>query len=115
MICARVGSTRDERPHWRIRRDDWRPDRAFEQLVRGLRGPGGGTEIGTALDRVMRATPARDLLLITDGKSYALDVQKLARYGRRVAVVLVGEDSLEANVGHLAAITGGKCVRGDRQ
>jgi hypothetical protein len=103
----RVGSTRDERPHWRVARHDWRPDRIFEQLVRGLRGPGGGTEIGAALERVMRVTPARDVLLITDGKSYALDVQKLARYGRRVAVVLVGEDSLEANVGHLAAITGG--------
>lgn len=104
---SRVGSTRDERPHWRVARHDWRPDGMFEQLVRELRGPGGGTEVGGALERVMRDTPARDLLLITDGKSYALDVQKLARFGRRVAVVLVGEDSLEANVGHLAAITGG--------
>jgi hypothetical protein len=31
----------------------------------------------------------------------------LARRGRRISVVLVGEDSLEANVGHLAALTGG--------
>lgn len=102
-----VGTTRDEHPHWRIRRHDWRPEAAFEQLVRRLRGPGGGTEIGHALEGVLSASRARDLLLITDGKSYALDVQKLARHGRRVAVVLVGEDSLEANVGHLAATTGG--------
>ena len=39
--------------------------------------------------------------------SYALDVHRLAQEGRRVFVVLVGEDSLEANVGHLAALTGG--------
>ena len=102
-----LGSTRDERPHWRVWRHSWKPDAAFEQLVRGLRAPGGGTEIGAALEGVLRKSPARDILLITDGKSYALDIQKLARHGRRIAVVLIGEDSLEANVGHLAAITGG--------
>ena len=32
----------------------------------------------------------------------------LARTGRRFTVVLVGEDSLEAKVGHLAALTGGE-------
>ena len=37
-----------------------------------------------------------------------MDVQALARTGRRFSVVLVGEDSLEANVGHLAALTGGE-------
>jgi hypothetical protein len=46
-------------------------------------------------------------MLITDGKSHALDVQALSQSGRRFTVVLVGEDSLEANVGHLAALTGG--------
>ena len=48
------------------------------------------------------------MLLVTDGKSHALDVQALARTGSRFSVVLVGEDSLEANVGHLAALTGGE-------
>ena len=48
------------------------------------------------------------MLLVTDGKSHALDVQELARTGRRFGVVLVGEDSLEANVGHLAALSGGE-------
>ena len=56
----------------------------------------------------MRETSSRDLLLITDGKSHALDVQALAGMGRRISVLLVGEDSLEANVGHLAALTGGE-------
>ena len=78
----------------------------FRLLVPKLSGPAGGTRIGAALDRV-RSIEARDVLLITDGKSYALDVQRQARAGRRIFVVLVGEDSLEAGVGHLAALTGG--------
>jgi hypothetical protein len=80
----------------------------LDTLVRALSGPRGGTEIGSSLDRVLTRSKARDVLLITDGKSHALDVQALARRGRRIAAVLVGEDSLEANVGHLAALTGGE-------
>jgi len=77
-------------------------------LARALREPHGGTEIGNSLGSVLAASDTRDLLLITDGKSYQLDVQALARCGRRISVVLVGEDSLEANVGHLAALSGGE-------
>lgn len=86
-------------------------NRASEGAVAGvldhLLPPSGGTEIGHALNHVATTTLCRDILLITDGKSHELDVQALARTGRRFSVVLVGEDSLEANVGHLAAITGG--------
>ncbi|MCL2713539.1 MAG: hypothetical protein FWD68_02815 [Alphaproteobacteria bacterium] len=78
------------------------------RLARTLCGPRGGTNIGGALENVLAASEARDLLLITDGKSYQLDVQALAGRGRRISVVLVGEDSLEANVGHLAALSGGE-------
>jgi hypothetical protein len=76
-------------------------------LARHLHGPSGGTEIGGALERVMAEASTHDILLVTDGKSHALDVHALARSGRRIGVILVGEDSLEANVGHLAALTGG--------
>jgi hypothetical protein len=69
--------------------------------------PHGGTSIGPALESVIARSDAPDILLLTDGKSHALNVQSLARSGRRVAVVLIGEDSLEANVGYLAALTGG--------
>lgn len=82
------------------------PDELVE-LIDALEPPRGGTDIGKAIERVVRANSAPDLLLITDGLSYALDVQGLAKKGRRVFVVLVGEQSLEANVGHLAALTGG--------
>jgi hypothetical protein len=81
---------------------------ALHELARQLAGPDGGTEIGGALAGVVAGTQARDLLLVTDGKSHALDVQALARSGRRFSVVLVGGDSLEAYVGHLAALTGGE-------
>jgi hypothetical protein len=80
----------------------------LDTLARALSGPRGGTEIGGSLDRVLAQSKARDVLLITDGKSHALDVQALAQRGRRISVVLVGEDSLEANVGHLAALAGGE-------
>jgi hypothetical protein len=83
------------------------PSRSLAKLARQLAGPSGGTEIGSALDAIVAESTARDVLLVTDGKSHALDVQALARTGRRFTVVLVGEDSLEANVGHLAALTGG--------
>lgn len=82
--------------------------RGLDALARRLSAPAGGTEIGAALSGVLAQSKARDVLILTDGKSHALDVQALARAGRRVNVVLIGEDSLEANVGHLAALTGGE-------
>ena len=83
------------------------PGQRLEALIGRLSGPSGGTEIGLALSEVIAGSAARDVLLITDGKSHALDVHALAQTGRRFAVVLVGEDSLEANVGHLAVLSGG--------
>lgn len=82
--------------------------RAIGALVERLTRPSGGTEIGAALAAVVATSDARDVLLVTDGKSHQIDVQALARSDRRFTVVLVGEDSLEANVGHLAALTGGE-------
>lgn len=82
------------------------PD-AIDGFLSRLSHPASGTEIGQAIDRTVQSSEAGDILLITDGKSYALDVQRLAQLGRRISVLLIGEDSLEANVGHLAALTGG--------
>ena len=79
----------------------------FASSLAYLTPPRGGTDIGDALEHVFLETDPCDVLLITDGKSHRLDVHRLAQEGRRVFVVLVGEDSLEANVGHLAALTGG--------
>ena len=91
------------------------PPGRLAELVGRLAEPSGGTEIGGALDKVLGGTETRDIVLITDGLSYSLDVQRLANSGRRISVALVGEDSLEAMVGHLAALTGGQvhCSFGD--
>ena len=80
---------------------------ALPALAAALQPPRGGTEIGRALEQVIQSLETPDLLLITDGLSYDIDVQRIARSGRRIFVLLVGEDSLEAMVGHLAALTGG--------
>ncbi|MDW8316203.1 MAG: VIT domain-containing protein, partial [Rhodovarius sp.] len=84
------------------------PGRDLAAAARRLSPPGGGTEIGHAIEAVLASRPTRDVLLITDGKSHAIDVQAAARSGRRFHVVLIGEDSLEAHVGYLAALTGGQ-------
>jgi len=83
-------------------------DAPLRGLIASLSVPHGGTEIGRALECVIARSAARDVLLITDGKSHALDVQALAQSGRRFSVVLIGSDSLEARVGHLAALSGGE-------
>ncbi len=75
-------------------------------LVKRLQRDGGGTEIGVPVIAVAKAYEG-DILLLTDGKSYSLDVQAIAGLGRRVSVVLVGSDALDAAVGHVAALTGG--------
>jgi Vault protein inter-alpha-trypsin domain len=80
------------------------------EAIGRLEEPRGGTEIGEALRAVITASGMRDILLVTDGLSHALDVQALANSGRRFTIVLIGEDSLEANVGHLAALTGGQIL-----
>lgn len=79
----------------------------FKSLLSKLGGPRGGTSVGSAIKQVCASEEGKDVLLITDGQSYDLDVQQLAKSGHRIFVVLVGEGSLEANVGHLAVLSGG--------
>ncbi|WP_374450462.1 VIT domain-containing protein, partial [Stella sp.] len=57
-----------------------------------LSPPDGGTRIGHALHAVVDGATAPDVLLVTDGKSYDLDPHALAKAGRRIVVVLVGQD-----------------------
>jgi hypothetical protein len=79
-----------------------------QALVKQLAPPSGGTEIGRALEAVIASKKASDILIVTDGKSWALDVQAIARSGLRVFAVLIGEDALEADIAHLAGVTGGQ-------
>jgi hypothetical protein len=69
--------------------------------------PGGGTELGHAICTVLahRAIP---ILVLTDGQTYATEVQATAARGAPIFAVLVGDASLDAMIGHLAASTGGQ-------
>lgn len=80
---------------------------AVAQLVEKLEGPRGGTELGTAL-RTLVDRGARDVLVMTDGQTWAHEVDELAAIPARVSAVLVGSASLDANIGHLATMTGGQ-------
>lgn len=60
-----------------------------------ISGPQDGTEIGGPIAAVLTAG-ADDILLVTDGKSRAIDIKALAKSGARISVVLIGDDSLEA-------------------
>jgi hypothetical protein len=78
-------------------------------LLDGLAPPQGGTELGAAVETVARAG-AQDVLVLTDGQTHASEAQDAAARGCRVSALLVGEGSLDAGVGHLAAMTGGDVV-----
>lgn len=79
----------------------------FARAVQLLGPPRGGTEIGRALGAVRSGSPAPALLLVTDGKSHALDTERFLSSGRRLVVVLMGEDSLDSRLARLAVDSGG--------
>lgn len=81
----------------------------LETLVRDCPFDGQGTELAGAVAKVTKSRSEANVLLVTDGKSWGeIDVQAAMETGARFTVVLVGEDSLEVNVGYLAAMSGGQ-------
>lgn len=87
----------------------------LSSYVRSLPIVSGGTNLAEAVAKVVFHEKEANVLLVTDGKSWnKIDVQAAIASGARFTVVLVGEDSLEINVGYLAAMTGGQMfiVRG---
>lgn len=82
---------------------------ACKTLVEKLEGPRGGTELAGAI-RAARAKGARDILVLTDGQTWAHMVEDLKGEGPRISAVLVGPQSLDANIGHLCALTGGQVL-----
>lgn len=79
------------------------------RLVSKLQGPGGGTELAGAIRKALRAS-AKDILVLTDGQTWAHMVDELKAEGPRISAILVGPGSLDANIGHLCAITGGQVL-----
>lgn len=77
------------------------------ELVQGLDKPAGGTELGSALDLAIGAG-ATDILVLTDGQTWESTVTGHMSSPARISAVLVGKDSLDANIGHLCNMTGGQ-------
>lgn len=99
----------DSRAH-RISPDAGEGDRgegAFRRAVERLSPPHGSDEISRVLETVASRTEAPALLVVTDGKSRGLDTERFLRAGRRLFVVLVGEDSLDGPLARLAVESGG--------
>jgi hypothetical protein len=76
-------------------------------LLPKLDTPSGGTQLGAAIEAVI-AADSRDILVLTDGQTWASEVHAAASRGCRISAVLVGPASLDAMIGHLASITGGE-------
>ncbi|WP_431298464.1 VIT domain-containing protein [Tabrizicola sp. BL-A-41-H6] len=77
------------------------------ELATRLEGPSGGTELGGAMREVLRSG-AQDILVLTDGQTWAHTVDELAGSNARISAILVGAGSLDANIGQLCAMTGGQ-------
>ncbi len=77
-------------------------------LVNGVEAPGGGTELGRAISHLKNNSDGKDILVLTDGHTWAAEAQAIAAMGYRISAVLVGEDSFEGVIGQLAFMTGGE-------
>ena len=76
-------------------------------LAQQLEGPSGGTELGGAIEAALQKG-AKDILVLTDGQTWAHMVEDLKGKALRISAILVGPNSLDANIGHLCALTGGQ-------
>ncbi|MDA1033909.1 MAG: VIT domain-containing protein, partial [Proteobacteria bacterium] len=80
---------------------------ACAKLTNKLQLPEGGTELAVAVHAAI-AAEAKDILVLTDGQTWAHIVEDLKSEAVRISAILVGSGSLDANVGHLCALTGGQ-------
>lgn len=76
-------------------------------LAQSLEGPAGGTELAGAIKAAL-AKGAKDILVLTDGQTWAHMVEDLKGKALRISAILAGPGSLDANIGHLCALTGGQ-------
>ena len=76
------------------------------QILKKLKQPGGGTRLGEAI-KVVTRTGAQDILVLTDGQTWDQLSPQVEGKNVRVSAVLVGRASLDVNIGHFCAATGG--------
>lgn len=77
------------------------------QILKKLNQPDGGTRLGAAIRKVA-ASGIQDILVLTDGQTWETLPELAAELNIRISAVLVGKASLDANIGHLCALTGGE-------
>lgn len=80
---------------------------AAARLVSKLKKPAGGTELDGAVKAAL-ASGAQDILVLTDGQTWSATVDALGGSKARISAILVGSESLDANIGQLCAMTGGQ-------
>ena len=82
---------------------------ASARLLEKLETPRGGTELARVIRAALRAD-AKDILVLTDGQTWSHLVEDLKSELHRISAILVGPASLDANIGHLCAMTGGQVL-----
>lgn len=90
---------------------------ASNELIHNLEEPNGGTNLADAIKTVI-GSGAPDILVLTDGKTWAADINQLMAAQARISAILIGPESLDASIGRICAITGGQifyAVGGDVQ
>lgn len=80
----------------------------LSERVRRISFDRGSTELDSALQQVSSSREGANILVITDGRAGELNVERLLARGSRVTAVLLGGDALEANISHMAAVSGGQ-------
>lgn len=76
------------------------------QLLKKLNDPSGGTNLPSAIQKVA-ASGIQNILVLTDGQTWGELAPLAASLNVTVSSVLVGKASLDANIGHFCAMTGG--------
>lgn len=71
--------------------------------------PCGGTELAGAIHAAL-GKGAKDILVLTDGQTWAHMVEGLKGEAARISAILAGPNSFDANIGHLCALTGGQVL-----
>jgi hypothetical protein len=80
----------------------------LSERVRRISFDRGSTELDSALQQVAKSREGANILVITDGRAGELNAERMLSRGCRITAVLLGGDALEANISHLAAVSGGQ-------
>lgn len=80
----------------------------LSERVRRISFDRGSTQLDSALQQVAKSREGANILVITDGRAGELNVERMLSRGSRVTAVLLGGDALEANISHMAAVSGGQ-------